>query len=540
MTRKQTVIITLLTITAIILALLVSSRFWVRLDLTKNKAYTISEVSRNLYREINDPVDITYYISDKLRTIVPAPGEIEDMLMEYAAFSRGRIRLTVRDPVKAGVADVIEEIGLMARKVPVVEQDQTSLITVYSGVVIEYLDRIDILPWVISTETLEYDLTSRIRSMARDSERLIGIIIGDSYRTLGEDFSYLYMTFINAGYNVRLFQPGEEIPDSLPGLFVLGGAEELDDWALYRIDRYIQMGGKVFFAVKGIYVDTIYGTMDARHQEDLGLLAMIDSYGVVIRPELALDRSALTMQYQHFLSSGVYQIRMTRYPLWIGVLGENGNQGHPVSSGFSGLDLYWASPLEIHSSAAVQAVPLFSSTQEAWAMRYPLITAPDVSYMLELEAAETRGGKILGASLSGVFPGFFRGAPKPVREGSQEELPDMPERASPSRIIVVGDVDFASNIMSATDGWHNLDFLVRVADFLVNDEDIIGIRNRQPQAGRFDRIQNPERRAAAMRFAQILNVFIVPALIITAGLFRASKRSRNIKTESIKENSDDI
>ena len=537
MTKKQTTIISVLTVAAIILTLLVSSRFWFRLDLTKNKAYTISEVSRNLYKDINEPVNITYYISDKLRTVIPAPGEIEDMLSEYTAYSRGQIRLTVRDPVKAGVANIVEEIGLIARQVPVIEQDQTSLITVYSGIVIEYLDRVDILPWVISTSTLEYDLTSRIRSMVMDTERLIGIIIGDSYRTLSDDYSYMYMTFLNAGYSMRLFQPGEEIPDSLPALFVFGGAEELDEWALYRIDRYIQMGGKVFFAVKGVFVDTIYGTIDARHMEDLGLLEMIASYGVNIRPEFALDRSALMMQYQQYLATGGYQIRMARYPLWIGVLGENGNQGHPVSSGFSGLDLYWASPLDIRSSAAVQAVELFSSTQEAWAMIYPLITSPDVSYMLEFDADETRGEKILGASLSGFFPSFFRGFPKPVREGSDEELPDMPERTNPSRVIVVGDADFASNIMSATEGWHNLDFLIRVADFLLNDDDIIGIRNRQPQIGRFDRIQDPDLRAASMRFSQILNIFIVPAFVIAAGLYRASRRSRKI---DVKEQNNDV
>jgi ABC-type uncharacterized transport system involved in gliding motility auxiliary subunit len=44
MTKKQTTIITILSITVFILALLVSDRFWFRLDFTKNKAYTISQV----------------------------------------------------------------------------------------------------------------------------------------------------------------------------------------------------------------------------------------------------------------------------------------------------------------------------------------------------------------------------------------------------------------------------------------------------------------------------------------------------------------
>jgi len=523
MTRRQTAIITALTVIVFILILLVSRRIWFRLDLTGNKAYTISKVSRNLYSEIPDQVRITYYLSDRLKTVHPMPGEIEDMLREYAAYSKGKIRVSVRDPVKAGLAQVVEELGLEPRQIQTVEQDQASLATVYTGIIIEYLDKTEVMPWVIATDTLEYDLTSRIRSMIRENERRIGILSGDSFRQWYQDFGYLNQALVEAGYRVRLILPGDEIPDTLPAIFVLGGVEDLDEWALYRIDRYIQQGGKALFALKGVYVDTA-GSLEARRQEDKGLLDMVASYGAIVRPELALDRSALPIQYQTRLPGGAMQYRVTRYPLWIGVLGENGNPDHPVSAGFAGVDLFWSSPLELPPIENVQSVPLFTSTGEAWAMRETFYTSPDVTYLFEVEAAETRGIKILGAALSGTFPGFFRGSPKPVREGSDEELPDMPAAASPSRIIVVGDTDFATNLLGISGASYNLDFLLQAADWLCNDDDIIGIRNRQPQAGRLDRIIDPEKRAQAMLFSKIVNVIIVPLFVIIAGLCLAWRR----------------
>jgi len=545
MTKKQTTIITALSAAAFILALLVSGRFWLRLDLTKNRAYTISKVSRNLHTEIPEPVNITYFLSDKLRTVVPAPGEIEDTLREYAAYSRGKIRVTVRDPVKAGLSKMMEEIGLFPMEIQTVEQDQASFVTVYSGIIIEYLNSIETLPWVISTDTLEYDLTSRIRAMAADTQRQIGVIVGDSYRQWDEEnFGYLNRSLGNAGFKPRLISPGDEIPDTLAGLFVIGGVEDLDDWALYRIDRYIQLGGKVLFAVKGVFVDTVYGSLEARYQRDYGLLDMIASYGATIRPELVLDRSALTLPYQVTSPFGGAQSNRARnYFLWINVLEENGNSKHPVSSGFSGLHLYWASPLELHDLPAVKAEPLFTTTDEAWLMRENFYTSPMVMYMLELEASETKGTKILGASLTGEFPSYFRGIEKPVREGSDEELPDLPRRASQSRLIVIGEADFTTNLIGATQAAHNLDFLTRAAGWLVNDDDIIGIRNRQPQAGRFDKITDPGRRLSAMRFSQIFNVILVPLFVIAAGLVAASRRkarSRNREILASKESRDDL
>jgi ABC-type uncharacterized transport system involved in gliding motility auxiliary subunit len=551
MTKKQTTIITALSITAFLLALLVSGRLWFRLDLTKNRAYTISKVSRNLYKEIPDPVNITYYVSNKLKSVTPITGEIEDTLREYTAYSRGKIRMAVRDPVKAEISAMVENLGIRSEQLPIMEQDQTSLVTVYSGIVIEYLDKIAVLPWVVSTATLEYDLTSRIRSMVTDSERWIAVIVGDSFRQWKESFGFLDMTLTNAGYRVRQIYPGDEIPDNTPALFVLGGVEELDEWALYRIDRYIQMGGKVLFAVKGVYIDI--NTLGARHQQDQGLLEMIASYGVTVRPELALDLNALVLQYQTTSPTGGVQGRIVRYPLWIGVQGDSGNSDHPVSgAGFSGLDLYWASPLELHPTSYVEAVPLFKSSDKGWSMRENLNTSPDSSYMLTVEAAQTRGVKILGASLTGTFHSFFRDAPKPVRQGSDEELPDLPARPSPARIIVVGDTDFATNIIQNTNAAHNLDFLLRVAGWLASDDDIIGIRNRQAQTGRFDKILDDSRRAAARKFSQIFNVVVIPLFVIAAGLFLAyRRRSRALKqarpadlqtTENkpIEEKTDDI
>ena len=540
MTKKQVFTLSLLSIAALVLGILVSRRLWVRLDLTRDKAYTISPVSRNLYLEIPDQVRITYYLSDKLASIHPMPGEVTDLLREYAANSHGKIRLTVRDPSKANLADQVERLGILPQQIQTVEKDQASVATVYTGILIEYLDKIEILPVVFSLDTLEYDLTSRIRTMIRGSERQLGVIMGDSYRQWREDFGYLNQFFTETGYRIRLIVPGEAIPDTLPVLLVLGGMEAFDDWALYRIDRYIQVGGKVLFALEGVFVDT-KGNLEARVIEDQGLLEMVAAYGAAVKKELALDRSSLTLQYQTRTPGGAVQTRITRYPHWIGILRENGNGQHPVSARFGGADLFWPSPLELQPPESVEGFSLFTTTDEAWSMKDDFFTNPDVAYLFERDASETRGKKIMAAALSGIFPSWFSGAAKPLREGAEDELPDMPAEPRPSRIIVIGDTDMASSLMSAALGQRNLNFLLQAVDWLGNDDDIIGIRGRSAQMGRLDLISDPQKKAGAMRFAQILNVIIVPLLVIFLGLGAAWRRKRRAAgLDEDKEHSDGV
>jgi ABC-type uncharacterized transport system involved in gliding motility auxiliary subunit len=265
---------------------------------------------------------------------------------------------------------------------------------------------------------------------------------------------------------------------------------------------------------------------------DEGLLSMVSYYGATIKPELVLDQAALTLQYQsQNNTNGAITYRVVRYPHWVGVLEQNGNNEHPVTAGFGGVDLYWPNHIELNPPEAVEATPLFFSTTGAWLQSRDFNVNPEAVFMYDLEAAETTGTKTLGVALTGVFPSWVAGVSKPVREGSGEELPDLPQTPRESRIIVISDTDMASNYLQFTQSRRNLDFLLQAADWLGNDDDIIGIRNRQGQAGRLDRISDTRTRTAAMNFARILNVMVLPAAVIILG-FVVVWRRRALQAKS--------
>ena len=536
MTRNQHTVITSLSIVIMVLLILLSRRLWVRLDMTSNKAYTLSPASRNLHNEIEETMRITYYLSNKLLSIDPTPSEITDILREYEARSRGKIKVTVKDPGK-DPSDA-ERYGLYSQQLQNIEQGEASFSVVYSGIVIEYLTRFEALPWVFSLDTLEYDITSRIRSLVNGKQRELGIIAPEYQKSWNEYYNFFNQTLTQAGFTVLQLRPGEEIPDTLPALFVLGGAEELDETALYRIDRYIQLGGRVFFAVESVDVDFV-NTWQGRLKNDKGLLAMISFYGATVGPSLVLDKASLLLPFRDPTNQ---QFRMIRYAPWVGVMEDRGNKTHPLTSRFAGVDLFWTCPLTLTlpESGEVKGQALFTSSPEAWLMTNNFTLRPDQSAMFAFGAEETKGEKILAVALEGKFPSWFAGVEKPGSKKSQseddqeddfssaEELPDMPAATRDSRIIVVGDSDIAGSLIQYTQSQQsiNLNFLLQTADWLGNDDDIVGIRNRSSGTGRLDRITDDESRASLMKFSRILNVYIVPIAIIIFGIYRLVKRNR--------------
>ncbi|MDR1178384.1 MAG: GldG family protein, partial [Spirochaetaceae bacterium] len=413
MNKREAFILSALALLAIILAFLVTRRVFFRLDMSDNRAYTISRVSRELYRELEDKVRINYFLSDRLERIHPVPREIRDLLREYADNSRGRIEVSVRDPVKAGLTDLMERLGIVATQIETVEQDQASVATVYSGILIEYLDRQEALPFVFSIDTLEYDLTSRIRNMVRETQREIGVIVGDPDRSWAGDYGYLDQALRGAAYRIREINSGDEIPGELPSLLVIGGAGVLDDRALYRIDRYIQGGGRVFFSVESVSIDFEQGiTPDVIM--DRGLLSMISFYGATVQPSLVLDQNALTWPLRTQTAGGMVQLRLIKYPFWIGIRPETGSKTHPLTSAFNGVDLYWASPLELNPPEGISAEALFSTTDQAWLMTRDFAASPEMAdYLFRREEPDTRGRKIMAAALAGTFPSWFRDVPVP-------------------------------------------------------------------------------------------------------------------------------
>ncbi|MDR2314303.1 MAG: GldG family protein [Spirochaetaceae bacterium] len=534
MTKKQQAVLTILSALVMLLLLLVSRRIWFRGDLTANKAYTLSPVSRNLYNEIDEEVRITYFLSGKLLSVDPAPSEITDLLREYEARSRGKIRVMVRDP--GGDIQEAERYGLVPQQFQDVRQDEASFSMVYSGIVIEYLDKLEVLGWVFSLDALEYNITSRIRSLVRGKRRELGVIACEPQKDWNEYYGDFNRALLQSGYSVLQLAPGEEIPDTLPVLFVFGGVEELDEYSLYRIDRYIQLGGRVLFAVESVDMD-FFSTWEARLKKDGGLLSMISYYGATVGQSLVLDQAALPIPYQDPVSRQILQIP---YAPWVRVLERQENKDHVLSSGFAGLDLFWASPLSLtlpdSGGGEVTGEVLFTSTPRAWLMTRDFALRPEQYDLFDAEAGASEGEKILVLALEGRFPSWFADVEKPRRETGEieedlwtappEELPDMPVEPKESRIVVVGDADIGGALAVYTQRQQslNFDFLVQAADWLGNDGDIVGIRNRHSGSGRLDRITGELKREGTMFFSRLLNIFILPLGIIIIGAYRVFKR----------------
>jgi gliding-associated putative ABC transporter substrate-binding component GldG len=525
-TRRQRLIVAVLLAADIVLAAAVGARFFFRLDLSRNRMYTLSATSKAIVSGLPEQVSLTYYVSEKLRGRYPFPGQIEDLLNEYAGWSRGKVAVASVDPAKSKRPIAPEQLGIAAEQMQVVEREETSVATVYSGIVIQYLDRTDALPFVTDLTTLEYDLSSKIRALVSGSQRTIGILLGNAQTSLQQNYRYLQQE-LGSQFELREVQKGKEVPADLALLFVIG-SRDLDPFDALWIDQFVMRGGRALIAVDSVDVNLAAG-LTAAVSPGTAVAEALAGWGVRVTDALVLD--TLNQRISFRMQQGQYMV--VNYPHWITVSDRDVARDNPITARFAGLDLYWPCRLEVARVPGIEASEIVKTTPNAWTMEGSFETNPALSQILAQQAAE-RAQFPLVVALSGEFASSFADRPVPARPGESPPKGPLPRKSPPTRLLVVADADFASDMIQYTQAQYNLAFLSNCAEWLSQEDDLLAIKTRAQADPRLSRILDPVRRAAAMRASQAINVVVVPLLVVAAGVARLLLRRRK-KRETPRE-----
>jgi ABC-type uncharacterized transport system involved in gliding motility auxiliary subunit len=179
-----------LVVAIVIVANSVSMNLFKRLDLTEGRIYSLNPASKRIVGELEDTFLVKAFFSKNL----PAPYNanakyVQDKLEEYRAYGKGRFRYEFVDPADdAALEQDAQKHRIPPVQVQVVEQDQFQSKKAYMGLVFLYQDRQETIPVVDNPVGLEYEITTSIKKLTRESAELplIGILNGHQEPTLNQ------------------------------------------------------------------------------------------------------------------------------------------------------------------------------------------------------------------------------------------------------------------------------------------------------------------------------------------------------------------
>jgi ABC-2 type transport system permease protein len=177
---------TIKTLTALAIINFVIANFWLertnflRLDLTEGNQYTVSQATKDVLSQLQEPLLIRGYFSAKTHPLLaPLVPQVRDLLREYNYYGSGKVRSEFIDPRENPELEQEANQKYNIRSVPFQMSDryQASLVNSYFDILVQYGDKFEVLSFRdlievklrgeanldVQLRNLEYDLTRTIK-----------------------------------------------------------------------------------------------------------------------------------------------------------------------------------------------------------------------------------------------------------------------------------------------------------------------------------------------------------------------------------------
>jgi ABC-type uncharacterized transport system involved in gliding motility auxiliary subunit len=457
----------------LVLVGLLAAKYHFRIDLTSDRAYTVSGYTTSCLTGLDANVFVTWYRSPSLARLFPSIANIEDMLEEYRVASDGRLSWKT---VSASSSDssTLRSLGIIPRQIKLSGSEGSETRDVFSGLVVEYKGGRKAIPFLFDSKKIEYDLTRTIvelKAASAGGQQRIQLVYGTS----PDRYAYIRPWLEYAGFSVDdVTLPVTSFDVSIPLLVV--GSQLIDAQTAGAMDEFLSAGGNAVFFVSGTSVN-IAENWKALPKEHDAILELLQGRGISIRRELILDTSNFRMTMPS-LDNSTYE--SINYPFWVTV--QPSENKDILLSGISALQFFWPSPISIDSAAQKRFHEIAHSSEKSIVMMEPFDTNP---FGKQDALFSTRAVSSKSVCVSGNSPG---------------------------RIVVVPDEYFPSAMIDYTASDANLDFMVNCAEWVSGKDRLIELKNKTGDTV----AQPPSDQMLAV--ARAINLLLIPSIIVICAL----------------------
>ncbi len=337
-----------LALAALILLVMDSNIYYVRLDFTRGKAFSVSRYSQALLSELDSPLVITYYRSGSLRRLYPQVRDVEEFIRLYAGSAR-EVEYEIVDPAEKGLEGRLEGYGIRGQDIELSGRSGKILSRVFSAIAISYRGHTEIVPFVMGSGSLEYDLSARIQSLVRGRKVCVCVVAGNGL-SAERDYPQLCSWLLLQGFSVReeevsaLARGG--LDPAVGDCLLLLGSARLSLQEAQAVISYVDGGGKAFVATTPytVAIDGDWSAVRSEGPDRDELVRLLMKYGICFKDGMTASPSCfhLTMLGEEDSS----RQESMDYPLWPYLPSQD--------EAVKGLALFWPCALELDEDVAEQ------------------------------------------------------------------------------------------------------------------------------------------------------------------------------------------
>ncbi|HWI18566.1 MAG TPA: Gldg family protein [Vicinamibacterales bacterium] len=437
-----------------------------RWDLTANQVYSLSDQTIKILRELQEPVQVTVFERNESQQVH------KDRLDEYRYYSTQLSTEFIdpdREPAKAGAAKI---------------ETLPTILFQYKG----RTERV--------TNSNEQDMTNALIKVVTGAARKVYFIQGHGEKDIASSDRAGFSTAADAmkqdnfGVESLVLVQQKTVPDDATIVVIAGPITDYFPPEIEALNAYLAKGGKLLVMLDPLLKGPALPL----------LTQFLADWGITAGTDVVLDASGMGQQ---LLGTDASVPVAAQYP------------PHAITEGFRVLTAYPMSrsmtPVEGGANSRT-AQAIVNTSPQSW-------SEADVAGLsaakAQVEFNADKGDKQGPISLAAAVSAPATVVPPPPSANGSPASPDA-ERKPESRVVAIGDSDFASNVAIAIAG--NRDFFMNSMNWLSQQENLIAVRPRQPEDRRLTLTVDQQNRIA------ILVLFIIPGLIFATGVYTWWKR----------------
>jgi len=502
----------------------------VRVDLTQEKAYTLSAGTRAVLKKLDTPVKIRFYCTQSENATAETvflksyARQVEDLLHEYKQAAGKNLVIEKYDPQPDSDAEDSARLdGLEPRTVS--GEDRY-----YLGLSVALADQTVALPFLDPDRErqLEYDITRAISRVFTSEKPVVGVmsalpVFGESANPVLMQMSqqqgapaWTLIDQLKQDYTVRQVEmTADKIDDDIKVLMVIH-PKEISDQAQYAIDQFVLRGGRLI-----AFLDP-QSALSSRQQNPMSgepggasstLDKLLKAWG------LQFDTGKVVADLNYKMQLRGRDGQPTEAPAFLALTAEAVNTNDAATSQISDVWLPLCGAFTGEPAAGLQETVLLQSSKES-ALVDGMMAGMGGSSILNGFKPSGVNYK-LAVRLTGKFKTAFpegKPADRSAAEGTNQVAKaagdSLKESKADGWVVLFGDSDLLADDFSlrktdspfgtmVSEMNQNLDLAQNIIEQMAGDSDLIGVRSRAALSRPFTLIRKMEAEAEAKGQAKI-------------------------------------
>jgi ABC-2 type transport system permease protein len=555
--RKTKINLTVFVV-SVITIFFVSSNFLFRMDLTADKRFSLSDVSKEIASEMNNHIDIEFFLEGELEPgLQKLQREVFEKIAVLNVYSPKSIRIKMVDPYRFNNAEKREEFQnqLIEKGIRPIsfnrKTDQgVSTRFIFPGAVIRsggkeiavnFLKNNPDFSYEVnfnhSIESVEFELVNAFQNLMRTKKSTVAFLEGHA-----EFNQYDVMDFVNAlsaDFGVKRITTAflETGQSGIDILIVAGPKESFSEQDKFIIDQFIMSGGKVVWLIDPVQVSL--DSLSSGYQTfsfplELNLDDMLFKYGVRLNYELLQDVDCAQILVNTALSGS--QPQWTLHPWYYSPLLTPADN-HPLSRNLNRVYTEFVSSVDTVSGNRNLRKSVILSTSP-YARRIKSPSSVSLENIKNPPARElfTQSFIPVGVVVEGEFTSVFENR---MIENYGIAVNDFQHKSRPTKMVVIGDAGLIANKVNyaqqppkiqelgydrvSKQTFGNKEFLLNTIYYLNDETGIMQLRSRTVQLRLLDKVKLREDKS----YWQWLNMAVPLVVVLLFGMvYNAIRRYR--------------